>query len=72
MTRCHTASQHLLKQQANLVRHFITVAQRKKLLVADLDIVNRQIKHVHDTYFEELLGVYFVTDLSVSLVTLFS
>ncbi|CAH8503204.1 unnamed protein product [Schistosoma rodhaini] len=64
MTRCHTSSQQLLKQQANLVRHFITVAQRKKLLVADLDIVNRQIKHVHDTYFEELLGVYFVTDLS--------
>ncbi|KAH8861506.1 cassette chromosome recombinase b [Schistosoma japonicum] len=64
MTRCHTSSQQLLKQQASLVRHFITVAQRKKLLVADLDIVNRQIKQMLDTYFEELLGVYFVTDLS--------
>ncbi|KAH8861500.1 cassette chromosome recombinase b [Schistosoma japonicum] len=68
MTRCHTSSQQLLKQQASLVRHFITVAQRKKLLVADLDIVNRQIKQMLDTYFEELLGVYFVTDLSVSLL----
>ncbi|CAH8489146.1 unnamed protein product [Schistosoma turkestanicum] len=64
MTRCHTASQQLLKQQASLVRHFITVARRKKLLVADLDIVNRQIKHIHDAYFKELLGVYFVTNLS--------
>ncbi|KAK4469750.1 hypothetical protein MN116_007271 [Schistosoma mekongi] len=64
MTRCHTSSQQLLKQQASLVGHFITVAKRKKLLVADLDIVNRQINHMHDTYFEELLGVYFVTDLS--------
>ncbi|CAH8530162.1 unnamed protein product [Heterobilharzia americana] len=64
MTRCYTASQQLSKQQASLVRHFITVAQRKKLLVVDLNIVNQQIRQMHDKYFEELLGVYFVTELS--------
>ncbi|CAH8843100.1 unnamed protein product [Trichobilharzia szidati] len=64
MTRCYTASQQLSKQQASLVRHFVTVAQRKKILVVDLDFINQEINQIHDKYFTELLGVYFVTELS--------
>lgn len=67
MTKCHTASQQLSKRQIILMRHFMTLSQRRKLLYIDLMTVNKQIKRFHDIVLEELLGVHFVTELSVSL-----